>query len=459
MKINDAIEKAVEKFREVSEGKFIRVISHLDTDGISAAAIISKALRREDRKFSVKIVRQLEAELLKEILKDSFGKNEIFMFLDLGSSSSALEILNNCSNPVFILDHHQFEDITELNENIVYINSRAYNEELSAAGVCYFFAKKMDKENSDSQLAILGMIGDMQDRNISKLNNVIIKDGGDNLKIKRGLMVFSSTRPLHKSLEFSSNIFIPGVTGNPGGVMNLLRELDIRIKKDDQYRTFTDLNEEEMSRLLTAIILKRLDMLSIEDEADEIIGNIYLIKFFNHFEDARELSTLINACSRLGYSETALGFCLGSSADKEKAEEIYTEYRHSLIKALNWANAAKKIESENYIIINAEKNVKDTLIGTIVSIMASSFLYPKGTVIVGMAERDDSKVKVSMRISGNHKETNLRDIISNIAKNLDFEDFGGHEAAAGCLLPKEKADLFIELFRKELEIERIKIKI
>jgi len=455
MELNSSIEKSVEKFKKISEDHFIKIISHLDTEGITSAAILAKALQREDIKFSITIVRQLETELLKEIMKNSFGKKEALFFLDLGTSF--IEILNNCSNPVFILDHHQFDELPEINETIEFINSRSFGEELTASGLTFFFSKKMNEQNSDAPLAILGVVGDMQDRDISKMNNLILNDNDERIKIKRGLKIFSAARPVHKALEFGSDIFIPGVTGNSIGAWNMLREIDIKVKNDKGYRTLLDLDSEEISRLVTAIVLRRLDLNSIDAEADEIIGNIYTIKIFNHFEDARELSTLINACGRLGQSDVALGLCLGSKTDKTKAEEIYNKYKHSIIKALTWVSSAKKIEGDEYVIINAKDNIPDTLIGTIVSINASSFLYPKGTILIGMAERSDGKIKVSMRIRGKGEKANLREILSDISKKIDVEDFGGHESAAGCLIPKAKEELFIETLKQELDIKKIKI--
>ena len=46
-----AIERIINEFRELSKQKTVRIISHYDTDGITAAAIIIKALQREDRLF------------------------------------------------------------------------------------------------------------------------------------------------------------------------------------------------------------------------------------------------------------------------------------------------------------------------------------------------------------------------------------------------------------------------
>ena len=196
----------------------------------------------------------------------------------------------------------------------------------------------------------------------------------------------------------------------------------------------------------------------VAEDEENIIGNIYLLKFFNKIEDVRELSALINACSRLGYSDIALSFCLGDNNAKSKAEEIYTKYKHEILECLKWVETTKHIEGKKYVIINAKTKIKDALIGTIVSIIASSFIYEEGTIIVGLAYQGN-KIKVSARISGHRdKGTNLKKLMERIIK-ISGGEGGGHAKAAGCLIPLEKESIFIETLKKELENEEIKIKI
>jgi len=60
-------------------------------------------------------------------------------------------------------------------------------------------------------------------KEIDKLNYGILDDG--EIKRKRGLLIYPSTRPLNRTLEFCSNPYIPEVTGNIEGVVELLRGL------------------------------------------------------------------------------------------------------------------------------------------------------------------------------------------------------------------------------------------
>ena len=68
------------------------------------------------------------------------------------------------------------------------------------------------------------------------------------------------------------------------------------------------------------------------------------------------------------------------------------------------------------------------------------------------------KIKVSARLCGkNPKSTrNLKELMDSISELLGGES-GGHKNAAGCLIDKKDEDRFIELVKKKLEYEMIKV--
>ncbi len=435
-----AIKEKADLFIKKSENQVINIISHFDTDGITSAAIIAKALKRIDKPFTIKILKQLESENFNQ-----FPKKGILLFLDLGSSN--LEEISKLQVPTFIIDHHEIT--SKVPENIEIINPHLINnEEVSAAGLSYLFAKSMNEKNIDlANLAVIGMVGDMLDQDLSKTNNQILKDA--EVIIKKGLLVYPSTRPINKTLEFSSNIFIPGVTGCSKGVLSLIKEAKIE-KINNTFKSLIELSDEEMSNLITAVMLRTMKNTKQQD----IIGNIYLLKVLNRLEDARELSAMINACSRLGTSDTAFALCLGSKKARSKAEEIYATYKQHIISALNNLSHLKKIEGREYIIINAENEIKDTIIGTVASILSSSPLYEKGTIIIAMAYTKE-KIRVSARIVGREGK-NVREILSSVIKEIGGE-VGGHPKAAGCLISREKEDQFLDVLKKRLDIELVKV--
>jgi RecJ-like exonuclease len=402
-----------------------------------------QTLKRLDKKFTLRILKSLEEKFIKNLPKD-----KIILFLDLASGSLRY-IQDSNLKEVFIIDHHEIElSREEIPENIEIINPQLGNKQkMSASGLTYLVSREIDSKNREfAKLAVLGMIGDNLEKEIDKLNNGILEDS--EVQKKRGLLIFPATRPLNRTLEYSSQPYIPGVTGNIRGVLDVLRESGLT-PENGKYKTLLELAPEEMEKLITSIILR-----NPKAKNDQIIGDIFLLKMFNKLEDAREISAKINACSRLGEPETALQFCLEISSAKKRAEAIHVKYKQSLITGLKLIEESEKIQGRNFVIMNAKQEIKDTIIGTIASILSNSSIYKEGTIITTMAYYDD-KIKVSARNVGK-KGRNVREILSNVVKETGGE-IGGHEFAAGCIIHQHKEKDFIDSLRKNLEIEVIKV--
>lgn len=438
------IKDAVSKLLEIPRGKEIMVVSHFDTDGISSAAIMIQALKRLDRKFSVKILKGLDRDFIYKL-----EKNKPVVFLDLASGVLG-HIKEADLKEVFIIDHHELAN--EIPKNVTMVNPMMWDKEkISSSGLTYLFCREIDPENKKlAKLGVLGMIGDSMEENIEKLNNGILEDG--DIKRKRGLLIYPSTRPINKVLEYNSNPYIPGITGDSLGVTELLRGAGIE-PINGKYKSLIELDEEEMKRLVTSIMLRNPNT-----KNREIVGNIFLLKFFNKLEDARELSAMINACSRLDEPETALRFCLEIPEARKKAEAIHVKYKQHLISGLefveNCEEDSSKIQGKGFLIINARDSIKDTIVGTIASILSNSSLYEEGTMITTMAYYGD-KIKVSSRNAG-RKGRNVREILDSVIKETGGE-VGGHEFAAGCMISRDKEKDFIDALRKSCEIELVKI--
>jgi RecJ-like exonuclease len=444
----EKINNFAKSFLEKTDKKDIIVVSHFDTDGITSAAIFGKLLKRLDKKFTFRIIKNLDREFIVNL-----PKNKVIIFLDLGSSN--IEEIIQLENTVFIIDHHEIKMTEEIPMNINIVNPHLYadGEEMSGSCLTYLVSREIEKKDSSSaNLAIIGMVGDIMEKKVGPLVNTILKDA--DLTIKKGFLLYPSTRPLNKALEYCSSPYIPGVTGDGQGACSLLREAGIEFTSKG-YKSLIELNEEEMQRLVTAIALR----VPNHEKMSEFIGNLFLVKFFNRLEDARELSALINACSRMGESNTALLLCMGNETAKKNAEGIYIKYKQSLIAALNQINVNPKIQGKQYVIMNAQDKIQDTIIGTVASILSMSALYDEGTVIITMAYNKD-KIKVSSRICGREKTKedprNLKEIMDGIIELIGGES-GGHKFAAGCVINKDKEEAFIDLVKKKLDIEVVKV--
>ena len=66
------IKKAVDGFKKIPKNEIIRVVSHLDADGISAASIMVKCLNNDNRKYSLSIVQQIKKEVLESLAREPY---------------------------------------------------------------------------------------------------------------------------------------------------------------------------------------------------------------------------------------------------------------------------------------------------------------------------------------------------------------------------------------------------
>ena len=442
--MHELVENAVNEFKKIKDEP-LRVISHLDCDGLTSAGIIINVLKRENKKFVLSIAKQLNEKIIEELSLESYNT---IIFTDLGSGYINLikKYLNN--KLIFIFDHHVPQDTKE-NDNIIHVNPHLAKDKekfinISGSGITYFFAKKLNERNKDlAHLAVIGVIGDMQD--FTNFNKEILDDAISEGKIlvKYGLKMFGSqTRPLNKILQYSTDPFIPGVTGDEQGTFEFLSSTGINFISEGKIRRIIDLNEDELKKLTTSIILRRLGS---EKNPEDIFGNIYLLKdeFEDGLKDAREFSTLLNCCGRLNKPSIGIGVCLDNFELKQKANELLRQYKQELINGLNWfySNKDKLIKKDNFVIINAEDKIRDTLIGTITSIISRSNVYFNGTILIGMAYTLDNNVKISMR-ECNTNNYNLAEILTNFVNGKG--EVGGHKQAAGALIPLEYEQEFID---------------
>ncbi len=452
------VDSAAKQLRLVSKNEIIRIISHLDADGLSSAAILIKALSRDSRRYSLSTVHQLDETVIKQLMKEPYN---VIFFTDLGSGQFRLIKKHLSMKKIFILDHHQLEEGWQA-ENAVHVNPCISglngSKEVSGAGVTYLFAKALSKENANlAHMAIMGAMGDMQEnRGFEKINSEILEDAkkAGKIKVIMGLRVFGAqTKPLHKVIEQSNEQPIPGVTGSESASILFLQQLGINPRKENgAWKKLVDLGDDELQKLATEVILRRLD----EEKPEEILGPVYILvneKKESPLRDVKEFSTVLNACGRLGKASIGIGACLGNAEIKEKAVKTMAAYKREISSAMNWykSRESKVIKGKGYMILNAEENVMPTIIGTVASIISRSGEVEDGTFILSMAQMMSGKTKASLRISGNGKhDANLREIISKIAGEVDGQA-GGHSDAAGALIDTDKEADFIDAAKRILE--------
>ena len=455
---NEQLKVAAEAFKQIDKKEVIRVVSHLDADGISACAIMIKLLSTENRKYSVSIVQQLNKAVLSQLALEPYN---CFIFTDIGSGAvkDIKELLRGKN--VFILDHHSISD--EDFGSIVFVNPHLCGidggKEISGAGVVFNFACAVDKSMEElAHVAIIGAIGDLQEQNgFLRLNDEILKIAieKNKIQVKKGLRIFGAqTKPLHKVLEYCTDPYIPGVSGSESGAIQFLHQIGIDPKNGNGWKKIIHLDDEDMKKLVTGIIMKRLN----ETNPDDVLGNIYILpqeEEESPTRDAKEFATLLNACGRLGRASLGIGACLGDKKIKQQAIRSLSDYKKEIVNALNWYNENKFNDDifwgNCFVIINAKSNVMSTMIGTLASILSKSNLMTKNTFILSMAQSVDGSTKVSLRTTNNvNGNFNLKRIIEEVIGGMGNSESGGHQNAAGAVIPTEKEIAFIETAKEVL---------
>ncbi|MDO8741470.1 MAG: DHH family phosphoesterase [Candidatus Woesearchaeota archaeon] len=464
----EEIAKAVESFRQWDKNETIRLIGHLDSDGIAASSIMIRALNNANRKYSISIVHQLTQDVIKELAAENYS---YYFFVDLGSGQIDAIKKTLANKTTIVLDHHEVEEF-ETNDNMTFINPHLLgidgSKEIAGAGLAYLFASTLNEKNKDmAHIAIVGAIGDIQNNNgFLRLNEEILREAEKQGKIKvtRGLKVFGGeTKPLHKVLEYSSDVFIPGVTGSESGAIQFLNDIGVDAKTGKDWNKLSRLEEEDLQKLATGIILRRLS----EKKPEDIFADVYTLveeEKESPLRDAKEFSTLLNACGRLNKASLGIGACLNDKKIKLKAIRQLTEYKKEIVNAMRWFDenkSSKNIMTEDgFMIINAEDNIMPTMIGTMASIISKSGGFREGTLILSMARTDGKMTKISLRVAGHEaNDMNLKDIIEEIVGKAEGSEIGGHKQAAGALIRTEKEHEFIEAAKSVLRRYAIEEKI
>ncbi len=445
--------------KEINSVERITVVSHLDADGISAAAVVLSSLTRLGKKIHISIARQVKPEIIEALKKED---TDLFLFTDLGAGYlDMLDDLNKSTGKkIIVADHHLPSPPGEY-PNIIHINPHLIGKEeneISGAGVAYLLAKKLDPRNIDlSYLAIVGAIGDMQDEGwkMKGLNTEIANEAIEFgvLKKENGIRLFGRmNRPVHKALEYSTDPYIPGITGNESAAIQFLSTIGIELKRDGKWKTLNDLSEDEMKKLASAIICERIR--EKESDPEEIFGENYTIRFNGSDFDAREMATSLNACGRMSQHSLGILSALGIKSALERLDGVLSGYRKIITKYIKWVkeNEEKIRKTKNAYYVIAGDQIHENFIGTIMSICEKSSILNNGRVVFGFANTESGEVKISARAPKElvDRGLSLKDLFEEITKKYGSYG-GGHHAAAGAFIPMGKEKEFIDTCENYLE--------
>ncbi len=463
--MGNSLDQSLSNFRDIIFDKIkteknISITTHIDCDGLTSGSIITKALLRAGAKCTLRTSNEFNSQLIDSMKND---ERDFHIVTDLGGGFGN-ELDESLGENWFVLDHHEIEG-DEL-DNPRVINAWKYGmdggTEICAGGMSYLAAKTLDGKNEDlAGIAVVSALGDRQDqgekRSFTGMNSEISKTAKDSGQITVDmdlLLVGRETRPLANALAFTAQPFIEGLTWHRDTCLNLFNSAGINLKEDGRWRVPAELTDDEKKLIIEEIVKFSAGENSTEI-METLIGHTYVFPNEDKrsfLRDAREFATMLNSCGRIRKSGVGMAICMG---DRNKmfieGEKILAEYRKMIRNYMDTLSNERwrTQESKNCVMIDGKNLVPETMTGTISSLVAGA---PKnlGKIVILRTNTEQGSIKFSSRKStGCKSEINLSAIMRKGAEQFEGVG-GGHEAAAGAKITKDKLDGFLDYLEENV---------
>ena len=450
-----------------SNDQVIRIITHMDADGLCAGGILARAFCHLGISFHLSTVKYISRDLLASLKGEKYNN---IVFLDLGAGCLGevhRELVVEGGKSAVLLDHHPLQE-GPLGGMIVvdpFLEGIDGDSEISGAGVSYLVYRHLVGDDEAVIMATTGALGDLQEvgGELRGMNSHLVQIAieMEAIDVTKGLRLFGGPDyPLLSALQRTTGLLTSGVIADANSAVELLESISIAPKLDEKPVSISDLSEVQ-KRELTNEIVKRLAAKGRRGlaELDSLFGNIYLHSKEPKGSPTRDLNafpTILNACGRMGRSEIGIALSMGLAGDNmEEALKILSEYRRELAEALSVISAGPQggmVRKEGEVLfLTGSHRVRDTIIGTVTSIVANDETLGDSWIVVGLAESDHNTVKVSARLtaSGKGRGIDLNRLVRESCTEVGGLG-GGHKSAAGGQIPAGTVEEFIEATLRSL---------
>ena len=456
----DKIECMVENEKEIS------IISHLDADGIASASIISSALARLGAKCAVRTVSDMTLSVIDQMRSEN---HDFYIITDLGAGMVS-EFNQALDNRWTIIDHHQIpEQDMSIDDNNQILNAWKYGidggKEISAGGMAYMVATTLDRKNKNlSPIAIVSALADRQDQgdkqSLFGLNSEIVKTAQSLRLISMDLdlmLTGRETRPIHEALAYTAFPYIEGLTWATESCYTLIKNAGIKMSKNGRWRVLSEISQDEKNIILNAIAEYVVNFSKNKEVnmIDNLIGYTYTLINEDQqslLRDAREFSTMLNACGRVRKAGVGIGICMGDRNDLlNEGEKIVIKYRTTLRNYISsiFAEKWRMIDNGKSVFINGEGLLAEDMLGAISSLLSGSPTLG-GRLVFVRTLTNDGFYKFSARKS--LRSTSMSDLglIMRYCSESVGGSGGGHSLAAGCRIPSTRLEEFLSAVRNAI---------
>lgn len=452
----------------------VQIYSHLDTDGLCAAAILGRALRKGNIGYRISILKQLKQDNIKEIAERARSNAHFLIFADFGTGQ--FNVLKKYMQGVkfIILDHHEpLKDQDGSNDILDYVEVNPHNvgidgmRSISGAGLAYLFARELDKDNTQiSYIALVGALGDMQ--NVGSQTTFIGQNKEIEKEAHREQLIIKETEPsitrsrsLSYALAFTLPVPLTNISGNLRGASLFLKRGGIKLKNDfGEQRTLADLSINEKKTLTSSIITALLQTSAPPDKIDELIVTNYLIKKYEEYPQIysmSDLSTTLNACGRMDNSAIGISLLMTDSEDSiNLAIKTAENYTKLLQDGIEWARDGNLEKRKSIVTLYGGERINENFIGVILSHLIFEHHVDNTRAVIGYADSDGGSYKLSARSPEEllNEGVNLSEAIRYACTQIGLEDKGGgHAAASGAYIPKDDINNFLEILDEKVSAQ------
>ena len=427
--------KAAELILATSKSARIRVISHYDADGITAAAIISQALNRAGYNFHTTLMRNPFTQGLERVKREG---NELIIFTDMGSGQIGFIEKMGCK--AIIIDHHQSlkekttDDILQINANLCGIDG---NYEACGATLIYNVVKALDSKNVDLvSLAMAGATGDKQYiGGLRGYNKKILDEGLKNGFLKEEVGLKLSGETLSDALYYAVDPYYSGISGDRQGVQELLKKLEI----NEDFK-IKDLTESQRKQLNSYLMFKLIKIGCEKNILDTVIRNRYWSDALFGCE-LEEFADLVDSCGKGGNRGLGLSVCMGDKNSFEEAKKLEKDYKQKILDEL------VRLEHEGFEEKTSYKYFysKESSLGGVIGSVAINFILGREKPLLSLV-RKDGELHVSCR--GNQylvkKGLDLAFAMKEASKQVGGSG-GGHAIASGATVKLEYEEKFLKI--------------
>lgn len=427
------------------EAESVLLVHHFDADGLSSGGIATRALTEKGIPFRALCVKKMLPPIFSK-MREAPEKTLLLCDISTGFLSE-LSQMAAAGKTVVVLDHHPPET-AELHENVLLANPHSFGldgaTDACGASTSYFaFREHVSKDAGKimAQSAIVGAVGDVQDRNGLVAANALLLQQAlamNVVSVDADLRMFGRvSRGLVQFLSYCSEPYLPGISGSDKNAALFLYKHGLPLFEDREngrhWLRYRELAEEEKGRLRGALLAYGAGQGIPPEELHQMLGPVYT--FLNEpldseLSDAYEFSTLLNACGRHDYPELGVKLASGDRALLEDGRKLLLLHRTIIRRGI--AFARKQTEDfGSFFFLDARGQIEDSVVGTV----AGSFFgsqQKRDKPVIAFSLDEERLVKVSGRGTQKLVEKGLH--LGRLMREAagEVKGFGGgHNIAAG----------------------------